>query len=94
MIFDPFGAMETLVMGIGIILLIEGAFNLGGAIYTALAVRRFNKLHPETQSVLEAATGLDLNGDGVIGAPHAAADIEATARELDTVDESAEVNQE
>ena len=34
MIFDPFGAMETLVMGIGIILLIEGAFNLGGAIYT------------------------------------------------------------
>ena len=46
MIFDPFGAMETLVMGIGIILLIEGAFNLGGAIYTALAIRRFNKLHP------------------------------------------------
>lgn len=94
MIFDPFGAMETLVMGIGIILLIEGAFNLGGAVYTALAVRRFHKLHPETQSALEAATGLDLNGDGVIGAQRAAADAEATARELDTVDESAEVHQE
>ena len=94
MIFDPFGAMETLVMGIGIILLIEGAFNLGGAIYTALAVRRFNKLHPDAQSVLEAATGLDLNGDGVIGAPRTSADVEATARELDTVDESAEVHQE
>ena len=94
MIFVPFGAMETLVMGIGIILLIEGAFNLGGAIYTALAVRRFNKLHPDAQSVLEAATGLDLNGDGVIGAPRTSADVEATARELDTVDESAEVHQE
>ena len=94
MIFDPFGAMETLVMGIGIILLIEGAFNLGGAVYTALAVRRFHKLHPETQSALEAATGLDLNGDGVIGAHHASADVEVTARELDTVDESAEVHQE
>ena len=94
MIFDPFGAMETLVMGIGIILLIEGAFNLGGAVYTALAVRRFHKLHPETQSALEAATGLDLNGYGVIGAHHASADVEVTARELDTVDESAEVHQE
>ena len=67
--------------------------DLFGAIYTALAVRRFNKLHPETQSILEAATGLDLNGDGVVG-PRASADIEATARELDTVDESAEVRQE
>ena len=41
-----------------------------------------------------AATGLDLNGDGVIGAPRTSADVEATARELDTVDESAEVHQE
>ena len=94
MIFDPFGAMETLVMGIGIILLIEGAFNLGGAVYTALAVRRFQKMHPETEAVLESVTGVDLNGDGVIGAQRAAADAEATARELDTVDESAEVHQE
>lgn len=94
MIFDPFGAMETLVMGIGIILLIEGAFNLGGVVYTALAVRRFQKLHPETEAVLESVTGVDLNGDGVIGPQRAAADAEATARELDTVDESAEVHQE
>ena len=94
MIFDPFGAMETLVMGIGIILLIEGAFNLGGAIYTALAIRRFNKLHPETQSMLESVTGMDLNGDGVVGADYASTDTISTARELDTVDESAEVNQE
>ena len=89
MIFDPFGAMETLVMGIGIILIIEGALNLGGAVYTALALRRFSKLHPDTADAIEAVTGIDLDGDGRIG-PH----IEATARELDTVDESAEVHQE
>ena len=94
MIFDPFAAMETLVMGIGIILIVEGAFNLGGAIYTALAIRRFNKLHPETQSMLESVTGLDLNGDGVVGADYTPADAEATARELDTVDEDAETPQE
>ena len=94
MIFDPFGAMETLVMGIGIILIVEGAFNLGGAVYTALAVRRFHKLHPEAQAMLEDVTGMDLNGDGIVGGDVAAADAEATARELDTVDESAEVKQE
>ena len=94
MIFDPFAAMETLVMGIGIILIVEGAFNLGGAIYTALAIRRFNKLHPETQSMLESVTGLDLNGDGVIGADYTPADAEATARELDTVDEDADTPRE
>lgn len=94
MIFDPFAAMETLVMGIGIILIVEGAFNLGGAIYTALAIRRFNKLHPETQSMLESVTGLDLNGDGVVGADYTPTDAEATARELDTVDEDAETPQE
>ncbi len=94
MIFDPFAAMETLVMGIGIILIVEGAFNLGGAIYTALAIRRFNKLHPETQSMLESVTGLDLNGDGVVGAEYTPTDAEATARELDTVDEDAETPRE
>ena len=94
MIFDPFAAMETLVMGIGIILIVEGAFNLGGAIYTALAIRRFNKLHPETQSMLESVTGLDLNGDGVVGAEYTPTDAEATARELDTVDEDADTPRE
>ncbi len=94
MIFDPFGAMETLVMGIGIILIVEGALNLLGAVYTALAIRRFAKLHPETQSVLEALTGTDLDGDGVVAPPVTPADAESTARELDTVDEDAQVHQE
>ena len=94
MIEDPFGAMETLVMAIGVILIIEGALNLLSALYTMLAVRRFVKLHPEAQSVLEAVTGKDLNGDGVIAPDVARADAEATAVELDHVDESAEVEQE
>ena len=94
MIVDPFGAMETLVMAIGIILIIEGTLNLLSALYTAIAVRRFIKLHPETQSMLEAVTGQDLNGDGVIAPDVTPADVEATAVELDHVDESAEAEQE
>ena len=66
MILDPFGTMETLVMAIGIILIVEGTLNLLSALYTVIAVKRFLKLHPETQSMLEAVTGEDLNGDGVI----------------------------
>ena len=94
LVANPFGAMETLVMAIGVILIIEGALNLLSALYTMLAVRRFVKLHPEAQSVLEAVTGKDLNGDGVIAPDVARADAEATAVELDHVDESAEVEQE
>ena len=94
MILDPFGTMETLVMAIGIILIIEGALNLLSALYTVIAVKRFLKLHPETQSMLEAVIGKDLNGDGVIAPDVTPTDAEATAVELDHVDESATVEQE
>ncbi len=94
MIMNPFGTMETLVMAIGVILIVEGTLNLLSALYTVIAVKRFMKLHPETQSVLEAITGQDLNGDGVIAPDVAPADAEATAVELDHVDESATVEQE
>ena len=94
MILDPFGTMETLVMAIGIILIIEGAINLLSALYTVLAVRRFAKLHPETQSMLESLTGEDLNGDGVVAPDVTRTDAEASAVELDEVDESATVEQE
>ena len=94
MIVDPFGTMETLVMAIGVILIVEGSLNLLSALYTVIAVKRFLKLHPETQSMLEAVTGEDLNGDGVIAPDVARADVEASAVELDHVDESAEVEQE
>ena len=94
MIVDPFGTMETLVMAIGVILIVEGSLNLLSELYTVIAVKRFLKLHPETQSMLEAVTGEDLNGDGVIAPDVARADVEASAVELDHVDESAEVEQE
>ena len=87
MVVDPFGTMETLVMAIGLILILEGALNLLSALYTMLAVRRFIKLHPETQSMLEAITGQDLNGDGVIAPDVSHADVESTAVELDYVEQ-------
>ena len=59
-----------------------------------LALRRFAKLHPETQSMLEDLTGEDLNGDGVVAPDVTRTDAEATAVELDHVDESATVDQE
>ena len=94
LVINPFGAMETLVMAIGIILIVEGAINLLSALYTVLAVRRFAKLHPETQSMLESLTGEDLNGDGVVAPDVTRTDAEASAVELDEVDESATVEQE
>ena len=94
LIVNPFGAMETLVMAIGIILIVEGAINLLSALYTVLALRRFAKLHPETQSMLESLTGEDLNGDGVVAPDVTRTDAEASAVELDEVDESATVEQE
>ena len=94
LIVNPFGAMETLVMAIGVILIVEGAINLLSALYTVLALRRFAKLHPETQSMLEDLTGEDLNGDGVVAPEVTRTDAEATAVELDHVDESATVDQE
>ena len=47
--------------------------------------------HAVTVQIL---TGQDLNGDGVIAPDIAPADVEASAVELDHVDESAEVEQE
>ena len=88
-----FQSQLTLISGI--ICLGLGAFLiLLSALYTVLAIRRFSKLHPETQSMLESLTGQDLNGDGVIAPDIAPADVEASAVELDHVDESAEVEQE
>ncbi len=94
MILNPFGTMETLVMAIGIILIVEGSINLLSALYTVLAVRRFTKLHPETQSMLESLTVDDLNGDGVVAQDVTRTDAEASDVELDEVDESATVEQE
>ena len=86
--------LAVLSIVLGVIMIVEGSLNLLSALYTVIAVKRFLKLHPETQSMLEAVTGEDLNGDGVIAPDVARADVEASAVELDHVDESAEVEQE
>ena len=69
-------------------------FDAIGRVQNALALRRFAKLHPETQSMLEDLTGEDLNGDGVVAPEVTRTDAESTAVELDHVDESATVDQE
>ena len=69
-------------------------FDAIARVQNALALRRFAKLHPETQSMLEDLTGEDLNGDGVVAPDVTRTDAEATAVELDHVDESATVEQE
>ena len=84
----------SVVLGVIMILIVEGSINLLSALYTVLAVRRFAKLHPETQSMLESLTGEDLNGDGVVAPDVTRTDAEASAVELDEVDESATVEQE
>ncbi len=83
MIFNPFATISTLVMAIGVILIIEGALNVISILYTQLAVRRFMKKHPAAEAALEAITGEDLNGDGIVAAPVADATVEGTAVEAD-----------
>lgn len=83
MIFNPFGALSTLIMAVGIILIIEGALNLFSTLYTSLAVRRFMKKHPAAEAAAEALTGEDLNGDGMVAAPVADATVEGSAVEVD-----------
>lgn len=89
MICNPFGAINTLVMAVGVILCIEGALNLLSMLYTTLAVRRYMKLHPAVEAALEELTGVDLNGDGVLAAPVTEATVEGTAVEVDAPDEAA-----
>ena len=57
--------------------------NLASSLYTTLAVRRFLKLNPAANAAVEAVTGLDLDGDGIVAAPTEAATVEGVAREVD-----------
>ena len=92
--WKSFLLLPVLSVVLGVIMIVEGSINLLSALYTVLAVRRFAKLHPETQSMLESLTGEDLNGDGVVAPDVTRTDAEASAVELDEVDESATVEQE
>lgn len=81
MIANPFGAISTLVKAIGLVLCLEGALNLGSILYTSRAVRRYAKANPVAEAALEALTGQDLNGDGIVAAPVTPATVEGTAIE-------------
>lgn len=83
MIANPFSTMETLVVAIGVILTVEGALNLTSSLYTSAAVWRFAKHNPVANAKLEDATGLDLDGDGMVAAPVTAATVEGQAKEVD-----------
>ena len=83
MILNPFGTMETLVVAIGVILTVEGALNLISSLYTSVAVWRFARLNPVDNAKVEAATGVDLNGDGMVAAPVTPATVEGTVREVE-----------
>ena len=52
------------------------------------------KAPPSGELALESLTGEDLNGDGVVAPDVTRTDAEASAVELDEVDESATVEQE
>lgn len=83
MILNPFATVQTLVVAIGVILTLEGLLNLFSALYTGVAVRRFSKRNPKVNEALEKATGIDLNGDGIVAAPVADATVEGKAREVE-----------
>lgn len=88
MIFNPPAANNTLVMMIGVILIIEGVLNLVSILYTQTAVRRFMKKHPAAEAAMEAITGEDLNGDGVVAPPLEQTTVEGSAVEHDAPDDA------
>ena len=53
MVWNPFSTVQLLVMAIGVILLVEGALNLLGAVYAAVLLRGFKR------AAQQAAQGLD-----------------------------------
>lgn len=83
MIANPFATMETLVVAIGVILTLEGALNLISSLYTSAAVWRFTRLHPVANAKVEEATGVDLNGDGMVAAPVTPATVEGKGKEVE-----------
>lgn len=82
-LFNPFATVQALVMGIGIILIIEGGLNLLSIGYTTFVVKNYEKVAQQAVSDLEdfsdkfeESVRSELYGDTV----------EGTARELDVDD--------
>lgn len=80
-LFNPFASVQALVMGIGVILIIEGVLNLLSMGYTSFVIGRYEKAATDILSDIEDMAGFD-------SAPDSGVTLEGTARELDPDDES------
>ena len=82
-LFNPFATVQALVMGIGIILIVEGALNLMSLGYTSVMVKKCAQAADDVLSDLEDLAGLsEIPDNGVT--------LEGTAREVDVDDPYAE----
>ncbi len=81
MIWNPFETVELLVMAIGVILLVEGALNLAGAIYSAVLLKGLKKAASDAADELGriVQSGFENDGDG----PAEGGIIEADWRSVD-----------
>lgn len=80
-LFNPFATVQALVMGIGVILIIEGCMNLLSMGYTAFVIGKCQQATTEILSDLEDLTSFS-------SMPDSSVTLEGTARELDADDES------
>lgn len=80
-LFNPFATVQALVMGIGVILIVEGFMNLLSMGYTAFVMRKCQQATTEILSDLEDLTSF-------ASMPDSSVTLEGTARELDPDDES------
>ena len=79
-LFNPFGSLQALAMGIGVILIVEGVLNLLSMGYTSFAVKRATKAAEEYEDDVEDV--FDVLEDAVNQADSSSETIEGTAREI------------
>lgn len=82
-LFNPFATVQALVMGIGVILIVEGALNLMSMGYTTMMIKKCAQTADEVLSDLSDLAGFD-------EIPDSSVTLEGTARELDEDDPGAE----
>lgn len=66
MLWNPFGTVEVLVMAIGVILMVEGALNLAGAIWAAVQLKGLKKAAREMADQMQEMLSDPALGDGDI----------------------------
>lgn len=75
MLWNPFGTVELLVMAIGVILMVEGALNLVGFIWTAIQLKGLEKAARDMADQMQEMLGDPAFGKGDV--------LEADWRDLD-----------